>query len=116
MGEDPLPDEADDTADENSGADSKSGTASADFSVGGFGGFRATAFRSANLFERFARNHSRSVVLHLISESVFLDFVEQCLVADAEVFGGLTLVTQICLQCAANLFAFDKTQGAMCCF
>src|ERR1043166_9976400 len=66
MGEDALPYETDDTAYEKSSADKKSGTASADLRAGRFG---ATIFHSANLFERFARNHSRSVFLHLISES-----------------------------------------------
>ena len=46
-------------------------------------------------------------------EGVFLDFVEEGFVADTEIFGGFTLVAQICLQGAANLFSFDETQGAM---
>ncbi len=49
----------------------------------------------------------------LISEGVFPDFVQEGFIADPEVFGSFTLISQVGLQGAANLFSFDETEGAM---
>ena len=66
----------------------------------------------ADLFESLAcRGASRlfevNVVVHLASESIFLDLVEQGFITDAEVFGGLALVARVCFESALNLAAFD---------
>jgi hypothetical protein len=45
-----------------------------------------------------------------MSESVFLNLVEERFVTDAEIVSSLTLVTGVRFECAKNFLSFDNAQ------
>ena len=119
MREDSLANQTDDAADENARADKERRAAGAGRVGFAFLSLRVCfGSRGADLFESLAchgagRLFELNVVVHLASESIFLNLVQQRFITDAEIFRGLALVAEVCFQHALDLATFDDAQNAM---
>ena len=111
MREDSLPREADEAADEDSGA-YKEGRSARGF-VGASGCLLTGAFEraGAHLCDRFARDDCGSFLVHLMSESVFLKLVEKGFITDTKIFRRLTLVAHVCFQHANYFLSLDQAKS-----